>query len=274
MNGDPETQYVLARRTLLDALEFLGVHRGSVILVGAQAIYLHTGESDVAVAPFTRDADLALDPRGLDPEPKIETILREHGYEPREHQIGVWRNPFSGGQVDFLVPEALSGAPGRRAAQLPTQGNRLARRTTGLEGVIVENERRMISAMEPGDTRRFEIRVAGPAALLAAKLFKIDERRVNERRLVDKDAIDVLRLLRAVPTETLRGGMERLRSDPLTRDVSDAAINQLQRLFGHPDGEGVAMAVRGLDPLEPADEIRASTPLLAKDLVAALKRSR
>jgi hypothetical protein len=52
-NHDPE--YVAARRVLLDALEALGPHRKAVVLVGAQAIYLHVGEGDMAVAPFTTD---------------------------------------------------------------------------------------------------------------------------------------------------------------------------------------------------------------------------
>ena len=47
----PEPEYVAARRVLLDALEALGPHRKAVILVGAQAIYLHIGEGDMAVSP-------------------------------------------------------------------------------------------------------------------------------------------------------------------------------------------------------------------------------
>jgi hypothetical protein len=60
--GAPEPQYALARRALLDALDALGDQRAAVILVGAQAIYLHTGEGDIGVAPFTTDGDLALVP--------------------------------------------------------------------------------------------------------------------------------------------------------------------------------------------------------------------
>ena len=51
----PEIQ---ARTALLDALEALGAHRDAVVLIGAQAIYIHTGEAPVALAPFTKDADL------------------------------------------------------------------------------------------------------------------------------------------------------------------------------------------------------------------------
>ena len=56
---------LMARRVLLDGLVALGEHRQALILVGAQAIYLHTGDADLAVAPFTTDSDLVLDPTRL-----------------------------------------------------------------------------------------------------------------------------------------------------------------------------------------------------------------
>jgi hypothetical protein len=48
-----DPQVVSARRALLDALDALGPHRDAVILVGAQAIYLHTGSAEVADVPPT-----------------------------------------------------------------------------------------------------------------------------------------------------------------------------------------------------------------------------
>jgi hypothetical protein len=41
--------YIVARAALLDALDALADQRGAVILVGAQAIYLHTGDADIAI---------------------------------------------------------------------------------------------------------------------------------------------------------------------------------------------------------------------------------
>ena len=49
MPGESE-EYVKARRVPLDALRALGAQRDAVIFVGAQALYLHTGEADIAVA--------------------------------------------------------------------------------------------------------------------------------------------------------------------------------------------------------------------------------
>ena len=58
-------QTIDAREGLLDAVEGMEPHRAALILVGAQAIYEHTGydDQDFLVSPYTYDADIALDPR-------------------------------------------------------------------------------------------------------------------------------------------------------------------------------------------------------------------
>ena len=75
MNGETDTIYRLARRVLLDALEALGTQREALVLVGAQAVYLHTGDANLVVAPYTKDADVALDPSLLLDEPKLAKAL-------------------------------------------------------------------------------------------------------------------------------------------------------------------------------------------------------
>lgn len=60
--GKPDPLYILARTALLDALEALGDQREAIVLVGAQAIYLHTGPAGLPVAEHTTDADIALHP--------------------------------------------------------------------------------------------------------------------------------------------------------------------------------------------------------------------
>lgn len=69
MPGALDPLYVVARRALLDLLEALADQPDAVVLVGAQAVYLHAGESELAVADFTLDADFALDPRLLHDRP-------------------------------------------------------------------------------------------------------------------------------------------------------------------------------------------------------------
>ncbi len=70
-----------ARRVLLDALVALELQASAVIVAGAQAIYLHTGHGDLAVAPYTTDGDLAIDPALLDETPELEAAMRAAGFE-------------------------------------------------------------------------------------------------------------------------------------------------------------------------------------------------
>ena len=53
MSGGPDLLYVRARTALLDAADALAEQRDALVLVGAQAIYLHTGRADFAVAEYT-----------------------------------------------------------------------------------------------------------------------------------------------------------------------------------------------------------------------------
>jgi hypothetical protein len=57
--------YIAARSVLLNAPDALGPQLDAVIVVGAQAVYLRTGDTDIGVAAYTIDADLALAPARL-----------------------------------------------------------------------------------------------------------------------------------------------------------------------------------------------------------------
>lgn len=56
---------VEARAALLDAIAALEAHKASVILIGAQAIYLRTGNATFAMAEATKDSDLPSRPENL-----------------------------------------------------------------------------------------------------------------------------------------------------------------------------------------------------------------
>lgn len=127
MSGDPDPLYVRARAALLDTLDALEPHLDALVLVGAQAIYLHTGDADLAVAQYTTDADFSISPGDLSDTPLLGDLLMAHGFLPREHPGG-WLTP-DGIYVDVMVPEALAG-PGSRGARLGPHGKRAARRAT------------------------------------------------------------------------------------------------------------------------------------------------
>jgi hypothetical protein len=263
--GKPDPEYVKARRVLLDALVSLAPHAEALVVVGAQAVYLHVGEAGLAVAPYTTDGDLAIRPTELADAPLLEEALRDSGFTPTD-QPGIWTRDDV--ELDLLVPEAVGGQ-GRRGARLGSHGNRVARKVKGLEGALVDFSVMELPSLDD-DPRRLRVRVAGPAALLVSKLHKIAEREGQKDRLSDKDALDVLRLLRGVETAPLASGIRRLSGADVSRSVTAEALELLRWLFGSAEAVGVEMAVRATEGLEDPATIRASCVALASDLLEAL----
>jgi hypothetical protein len=263
-------EYVRARAVLLDALDGLGPHRDAVVLVGAQAVYLHTGDADFATAPTTTDADLALVPDRLADEPSIVDAMRAAGFVPGR-QPGSWSGS---GQimVDLMAPEALCGPGGRRSAHLrpPHDDKITARRTLGLEAAVVDNQPHVISALDGGDPRSFEIKVAGPAALVVSKVIKIAERREQPHRLKPRDGLDVLRLLRAVDTAPLARSLRGLRSDALSSTVVEQAVKSLRDLAAGSEDLLPVLAADAEAGFADPDEIKMSMVALVDDLLREL----
>lgn len=262
--------YVAARRGLLDALEALGDQRAAVVLVGAQAVYLHAPDDGLAVAPTTTDADLGLDPDLLSDAPGLESLLSAAGLD-LGREPGIWMSRH-GTTVDLIVPESLAG-PGRRGARLGTHGNKAARRAVGIEGCLVDNAPLSIRSLDDhdDDDRDFRLLVARPAALVVSKTHKIAGRRDEQRgRLKDKDALDVYRLLRAVDTAEFAAGFERLLASPVATETAVTALAEFSRLFTQGDGLAVDMVVRATETLVPESEIRVAVPLLASEMLAAV----
>lgn len=271
--------YVIARRVLLDALDALGDHREATILVGAQAVYLHTGAAGIGVAEHTTDADLALDPALLGEIPPLERALEGAGFSGEPGNIGVWktRRRTSGAldvevQVDLLVPASVSPGAGRRAARLLGHGASAARKVDGLEGVLVDQSEHDIASLEPQvDARVVRAKVAGPGALLVAKLFKIHERR-GSTRANDKDALDVLRVLQAIPTADLDRRLRMILADPRSSAVGMRALEFFDTLFASRGADGAMMAARAAQPMLDPDQVRLTCEVLAGDLRASLGR--
>lgn len=108
--GEPDDLLVRTRSALLDVLEGLVDHREAVVVIGAQAVHLRTGGVDVALAETTKDSDVALDPRMLAEDPRVEAAMQSAGFFPSVNgQPGAWVNA-EGVPVDLMVPESLAGA--------------------------------------------------------------------------------------------------------------------------------------------------------------------
>lgn len=269
MTGAPDPLYVAARRVLLDAIETLQNHGESVVLVGAQAVYLHTGSTEMAVAEYTTDADLALDPFHLADEPRIADLMRDAGFVT-ERDVGRWKAQ-GGIPVDLLVPRTMGG-PGRRGARLGPHGNRTARKASGLEAALVDRAPRIIGALEDEDRRAFRVMVAGPGALLVAKAHKIFDRREHPDRLLDKDALDAFRLLRGVGTEELAAGIRCALDDERSSPSTVDAVAYLRELFETSESLGSTRVARALEFHEDPRTVSRSCAALAEELLEALGR--
>lgn len=140
---------VEARAALLDAIAALGAHEASVILIGAQAVYLRTGSAGFALAEATKDSDLAIDPRELGNDPRLEEAMAAAGFvlNPVTQQPGAWISP-TGIPVDLMVPERLAGAGSRRGVGIPPHGKSSARRAAGLEAALVDYSRMPVASLD------------------------------------------------------------------------------------------------------------------------------
>jgi hypothetical protein len=200
------------------------------------------------------------------------------GFLPKsKDSVGVWitKRPTSRRvdaevAIDLLVPASVSPGTGRRAARLPGHDLRAARIVRGLDGAIVDSDTMRLAALVQTDVRSFDVRVAGPAALLVAKVHKISERQGTDRQS-DKDALDVLRLLRGTETDDLAARYATLLADKRSEEAAKAARSLVEAQFAKRTGVGVEMAIRSVGALADAEEIAASCMALAGDLLAALK---
>lgn len=269
--GDAEL-LVAARSALLDALEALAAHRDALVLIGAQAIYLHTGAATSALAEATKDSDLAIDPRVLSDVPLLDAAMAKAGFhrDLQHPQPGSWLTA-DGIPVDLMIPEALAGPGTGRGARIPPHDRHATRRTAGLEAAVVEHKPMLITALDPSDHRSTTVAVAGPAALLVAKLHKLGERQHTPRRLIDKDAHDIYRLLVATETADMAARLRALSQDPLAGDATDGAVAYLVQLFSSSGGGlGAVMAGRAEELVGVPATVTAAVTVLADDLLAAI----
>lgn len=279
--GSPP-EYIAARRVLLDALEALKPHEAAVVLAGAQAVYLRTGPRSLPIAEFTTDGDLALDPRRLSDSPPLGELMEAAGFQLTELQgspePGIWQKPTAVDgleivvPVDLIVPTAVAPPGGSRGARLPGHGKRAARKTSGLEAALVDNDMVSVAALDPEDRRTARLRVAGVAALLVAKTHKIADRIDADRadRLEDKDASDVVRLMQTGPPPAVASKLRELLQDAVSAESAGFAVERFRGLFGNRTGVGIEMAARALRGAMPEERVRGICVAYTEALYSAL----
>lgn len=278
--GDVQALYVVARRVLLDALVALRDQHDAITIVGAQAVYLRSVDVDLSVALYTSDADLGIDPKRLVDEPRLQQAMTNARFVRASADLaGSWSRDERVGDrvvkipVDLLVPEGLSEG-GRRSVQIPPHDKMSARRVPGLEAAVVDNDPMAVASLEPDvDSRVIMASVAGPAALLVAKAYKIRDRveKPGKSRLNDKDAGDVVRLMMIDegPPEVAQR-FRTLLVDDRTSEVVKTGLGYLDELFGARATVGTEMAVAALAGGLDERTIRALAPGYVAALLQAL----
>jgi hypothetical protein len=167
---------------LVDTLRALADFDEAITVVGAHAVHVWVqgawGPIDMQA---TRDADLAVNPVFVAPDPKLLDLMEHIGTVPAlPDRPGVYGYQAESGlplaqrtTIDLIVPEAFAG-PGRRAARIAGQQHS-ASRAVGLELAVWDRHSHTLTTFdEPGD--EIEAWIAGPAALLVAKAHKVHER--------------------------------------------------------------------------------------------------
>lgn len=236
---------VAAREALLDTLDALAAHSAAVVVIGAQAVHMRAPGAPTQVPAATSDVDLGLRVAVLADQPLIEDALQAAGFTPdakpgSDPQPGAWRTA-SGIHLDVMVPAAHSSG-GRRGARIGPHSSRAARTTVGIEGIAADVDVLMVGSLIPGSGRAIAAQVAGPAALLVAKVTKISERLEGpERRRVAKDAHDIYRLALVIENDEWRERLTAVMADPHAGPVAATARRNFDRLFGAADAPGFDM---------------------------------
>lgn len=176
----------------------------------------------------------------------------------------------SGVPVDLMVPKNQVKRNGR-SADIAPHSPRSARSTAGIEACLIDNSKMTLRALDPKDSRFFEIQVVGPAALLIAKSYKIGERVEAKRRIENKDAHDIYKILTALDTKTLSESLRQLLEDPFAGESVRQGINYFRKLFASgPDSPGSQMAGEAERDFGNFEIVTRATSLLAEDLFLTL----
>ncbi|MEV5673803.1 hypothetical protein AB0L28_34225 [Streptomyces sp. NPDC052503] len=266
-----------ARKVLLDALIALEGHREALTVVGAQAVYLRTIDAAISSASYTSDGDISIDPDVLGEQPLLEEAMHAAGFTLKldkngNQQVGLWERTEQVGElevgveVDLLVPENLAPGPKKkRRTEMPPHDGWAAKKVPGLEVAAVDRSLMTISSLTPHDARSVEAYVAGPAALLVAKAYKLHERIIDAEkgkanRLSAKDAGDVYRIMATVPPRQVKDAFDTLCKDPRVGAVATEGLHLLRQLFGGAATPGTELAIQALAGDIPESRIRVLVP--------------
>lgn len=194
------------RNTIIDTLELLAEHREAITLIGSHAVHERTSTLPGVDSTTTKDGDFAITPELVSDHPAIEETMRSAGFEPiTPDRPGLWCRGFDErgqpvDEIDLLAPAALAGRGTRSVKPLSAaHGKTAVGRVSGIELAVYDRDLIQLQSFD-GSGRVTQAYVAGTAALVCAKTYKLYER-IAERdagkknRVQAKDASDLWRLI-------------------------------------------------------------------------------
>ena len=232
-----------SRRLLIDTLQALAAFDDAITVVGAHAVHVWVQDAWGPIdMQATRDADIAVNPVFVTPDPKLLDLMGGIGTAPAlPDRPGVYGYRAEADlplaqrtTIDVIVPEAYAG-PGRRAARIAGQQH-AASRAVGLELAIWDRHRRTLTTFdEPID--QIDTWVAGPSALLVAKAHKVHERflevAMRPNRLRPKDSGDVaLLMMVSQPDDVARVMVAQSADHPEIAQTVIEAARWLTEMYG------------------------------------------
>ncbi len=243
------------------------------MVIGAQAVYEHTRHLADVPPTATSDGDLTVDPRLVSDRPLVADAMIAAGFHPaRPERPGIYSlTPTApGGQpvpptVDLIAPEALAGT-GTRGARMGVHGKSSVGRARGVEMALLDKQVHRFGPIGASGRAAVDVAVAGVAALVCAKSWKLHERFAaadagKPSRFRSKDAADMWRLMAVSNTSEVRATFERCERHPDFGATCHEARRALTEMFSD-GGRGCEQVVVGL----------ASSGLSEQDLYDTMSR--
>ena len=126
-----------------------------------------------------------------------------------------------------------------------------------------------LRALDAEDLRVINVKVASPAALMIAKLFKLDERMAGSKpdRILAKDASDVLRMLRYNDAIVIGESLRAFSDAAIGFGTNETAIKFLRAQHQMRVSPMIELAVGYHREYEIAEQIRVSFRMLMQRLL-------
>lgn len=245
------------RNTIIDTLELLAAHREAITLIGSHAVHERTSALRDVDSTTTKDGDFAITPVLVADHPAIADAMGSAGFEPiTGDRPGLWCRGFDEqgqplGEIDLLAPDALAGKGSRSVRSLSSaHGKTAVGRAPGIELAVHDRDLVELRAFD-GSGRSAVAYVAGTAALVCAKSYKIYERMAErdagkKNRIQAKDASDLWRLIATSSGADVRTVFEQYNSHV---EIGDSVRRGAQMLTSLVEGgEVVRIAEANIGP--------------------------